>query len=135
MDESTGEVTIHRAGKVTITAIASATEIFPETKCSYVLTITGKTEPAEKEKSVLSTLCLYSVETEESIGGTVRAGARYAAVGSRVKLTVIPDEGYVLDTLTVFCGGREFTPEITNGRGYFVMHYADAVIKATFVKN
>ena len=135
VDKITGEVTIHRAGKVTITAAASATEIFPAAKCSYVLTITGESEPAEKEKSVLPNLCLYSVETEESIGGTVRAGARYAAVGSRVKLTVIPEEGYVLDTLTVLCGGRKITPEITNGSGYFVMQYADAVIKATFVKN
>ena len=40
VDEKTGEVTVHAGGTVTITATASATEVYPETECSYTLTVT-----------------------------------------------------------------------------------------------
>ncbi len=39
VDENTGEVTVHKAGTVYITATASATEVYPETECSYILTV------------------------------------------------------------------------------------------------
>lgn len=54
VDAETGLVTIRKAGKTTITATASATEIYPETQASYELTVkaapshTSNTAPVVK---------------------------------------------------------------------------------------
>jgi hypothetical protein len=45
VNKITGEVSIHNTGKVTITAAASATDIYPEAECSYELTIENEPDP------------------------------------------------------------------------------------------
>ena len=71
----------------------------------------------------------YSVTVSETTGGTVTVDKTTANEGDQVTVTVTPDTGYELETLTV--DGETVTVE--NGSYTFTMPAKDVTIEATFV--
>jgi len=81
-----------------------------------------------------STSAAYSVTVDGSTGGTVAASARTASRGDTVTLTVKPDAGYTLETLSVAGkGGTEVKVTEKNGVYTFDMPAFAVVVKATFM--
>lgn len=78
----------------------------------------------------------YSVTVKNSDNGDVEANVSRAAKGDTVTLTVTPDEGYVLDTLTVTAanGDKINLNRGSNGRYTFEMPASRVTVKATFVE-
>ena len=76
----------------------------------------------------------YKITVEEAKNGTVTASKKTADKGDKVKLTVTPDEGWVLETLTVTTAkGKEV--ELTAGSGdtwSFKMPGANVTVRAAF---
>ena len=77
---------------------------------------------------------VFPVTVRESDNGEVEASAKYAVPGSTVKLTVTPDEGYELDTLTVKYGNKEVQTTLKNGKYQFTMPFASVAVTAAFKK-
>lgn len=75
---------------------------------------------------------VFSVNIKDSDNGKVEASAKYAVPGSTVKLTVTPDEGYELDTLTVKSGSKEINVTEKNGKYQFIMPFDSVTVTATF---
>ena len=74
----------------------------------------------------------HSVVIDENIeNGTVTANPTSAIVGTEITITITPEEGYVLDELTVMAGETEIA--VDNNK--FTMPDADVVILATFKVN
>ena len=77
----------------------------------------------------------YAIAVEDSINGTVITDRTRASYGSTVTLTVTPDTGYTLETLTVTtASGKEV--ELTNkgdGKYTFKMPGSKVAVKATFM--
>ena len=79
---------------------------------------------------------VYPVVIEESQHGKVTASPDRAEAGSTVTLTVTPDSGYVLDTLTV-TGSEGKKLKLTaqsNGRYTFAMPDSEVTVKAVFTE-
>lgn len=76
----------------------------------------------------------YAVTVAETEHGTVTPSQRYAEAGARVTLTVTPDAGYELDSLTVTNrSGAELTlTDRGEGRYSFTMPAGRATVTATF---
>ena len=72
----------------------------------------------------------YNITLNTSENGSVSADMQTATEGTTVTLTVIPDEGYELDTLTVMNGETEVT--VTDNT--FVMPACEVTVSATFKK-
>ncbi|MBQ9886976.1 MAG: hypothetical protein IJM37_08995 [Lachnospiraceae bacterium] len=72
---------------------------------------------------------VYQITVADSTNGTILANKTEAIAGELVKLNVAPDEGYMLDTLSVTYGNGQ-TMQVNNNR--FYMPQGDAVIEATF---
>ena len=72
----------------------------------------------------------YNITLNTSENGSVSADMQTATEGTTVTLTVIPDEGYELDTLTVMNGETEVT--VTDNT--FVMPAGEVTVSATFKK-
>lgn len=72
----------------------------------------------------------YNITVNTSENGSVSADMQTATEGTTVTLTVIPDEGYELDTLTVMNGETEVT--VTDNT--FVMPAGEVTVSATFKK-
>ncbi|MDO4314197.1 MAG: S-layer homology domain-containing protein [Oscillospiraceae bacterium] len=78
---------------------------------------------------------LYDVETSDGTGrGTVTASHTRAGTGTTVTITVIPDEGYALDTLTVTDarGGELKLTGKGGGKYTFRMPNSEVTVKAAF---
>jgi uncharacterized repeat protein (TIGR02543 family) len=75
----------------------------------------------------------YSVTVEEAEHGTVTASPKSASQGTDVTLTVTPDEGYVLDTLTVKdASGSDVSVSGGNGVYTFKMPGNAVTVSAAF---
>ncbi len=77
----------------------------------------------------------YAITVEKSEHGKVTSNRTNASNGSTVTLTVTPDSGYVLDTLTV-TDSRGNTIKLTSqsgGKYTFTMPGRAVTVKATFV--
>lgn len=72
----------------------------------------------------------YNITLNTSENGSVSADMQTATEGTTVTLTVIPDEGYELDTLTVMNGETE----VTATDNTFVMPAGEVTVSATFKK-
>lgn len=95
-------------------------------------TPTNPTGPTDGGGSYVST---YAVTVEKSEHGKVTSNRNNAASGTTVTLTVTPDSGYVLDTLTV-TDSRGNEIKLTaqnNGKYTFTMPSRAVTVKATFV--
>ncbi len=78
----------------------------------------------------------YAVTAPSAKNGDVTVSPKNASKGDRVTVTVKPDSGYVLETLTVTDkNGNELTlKDKGNGKYTFTMPASKVEIKATFVK-
>ena len=78
----------------------------------------------------------YPVKVSESENGSVSASRKSATAGRKVTLTVTPEDGYTLDTLTV-TDRRGKTVTVTkndDGTYTFKMPRSNVTVTATFVK-
>ena len=75
----------------------------------------------------------YSITVKSSKNGDVTASHKTASKGTTVTLTVDPDKGYVLDTLTVLDGkDKEIKLTEKNGKYTFTMPDSKVTVAATF---
>ena len=77
----------------------------------------------------------YAIEVGKDIrNGTVTANRRYAERGDTVTITVTPDKGYTLETLTVTDkNGKEVKLTEKNGKYAFTMPASKVTVTATFM--
>ena len=115
-------------------------------------------EPATLNDNSLGSDVVVPVIVEDSVHGTVEVEEKYNAPGVEAKLTVTPDDGYMLDKLTVTCndGTEDIELEVTdekiveseNGEGgvdievvteegvyYFTRPGSAVTVKAVFTEN
>ena len=75
----------------------------------------------------------YSITVKDAKNGDVTASHKSAAKGALVTLTVDPDKGYVLDTLTVLDGkDKEIKLTEKNGKYTFTMPASKVTVEAMF---
>ena len=78
----------------------------------------------------------YSVTVENAKNGTVSISPKSASKGSTVTVTVTPDKGYALETLTVTDkNGKEIEVSAKNGKYTFKMPASKVTVKATFMED
>ena len=79
----------------------------------------------------------YSVTVDKTENGSVTVSPKNASKGSTVAITVKPDSGYVLETLTVTDkNGNELTlKDKGNGKYTFTMPAGKVEVKATFMED
>lgn len=73
-------------------------------------------------------ITIYTVTINETEHGNVEANPEEGEAGTVITLTITPDEGYELDTLTVESGGTAVAVE----NNQFVMPAGDVSVSATF---
>ena len=75
----------------------------------------------------------YGITVETARNGSVSVETQKAAAGDTVTLTVKPDQGYTLDTLTVIDqNGKETPVTEKNGKYTFIMPGSKVTVKAIF---
>ncbi len=123
----------------TITAVSAGTAQIRITTLdggySAVCAVTVSEKPARPGGSGGGTASsTYAVKAEPSEHGKVTASPTSASSGSTITLTVTPDSGYVLDTLTVTDSrGNEIKLTAQSGGKYtFTMPSGAVTVKATF---
>ena len=91
------------------------------------ITVTAQNRPSS------SPTC-YNVTVDKAANGTVSASSTRASKGDTVTITVKPDSGYVLETLTVTDkNGKELTlTDKGDGKYTFTMPRSAVTVKATF---
>ena len=118
----TGEFTVSKS--CTIKAIAVKNGVAsPVASASYTTTdaASGSHTPT------------YGITIQDSKNGGVTASHKFAAKGTTVTLTVAPDKGYVLDTLTVLDGkDKEIKLTEKNGKYTFTMPDSKVTVEAMF---
>ena len=72
----------------------------------------------------------YVITVSESENGAVGADKETAIIGEEVTLTVTPDKGYVVNSLTV--NGEDVTAQVADGAYSFTMPAGDVTVTATF---
>lgn len=84
-----------------------------------------------------TTISKYSITVTKSDNGSVAADQKTAEAGKTVILTVTPDEGYKLDTLTITAkdGSKVKLTDKGGGKYTFTMPAAAVTVKAAFVKD
>ena len=102
-------------------------------------------EPAEDEKylpvrgtvRITVSPATYSVTVAEAERGSVSSNRRYASYGQTVTLTVAPENGYVLETLTVTTrSGREIAlTDLGGGKYSFRMPGSRVTVAASFAED
>ena len=77
-----------------------------------------------------------TVTIRDSVNGKVTADNKTASKGNTVTLTVTPDKGYTLETLTVTDGsGKEVKLTAKDGKYTFTMPASNVAVKATFMED
>ena len=80
-----------------------------------------------------SSVTTYAITVKSAKNGDVTASRKSASKGTTVTLTVDPDKGYVLDTLTVLDGkDKELKLTEKNGKYTFTMPASKVTVAATF---
>ena len=80
-----------------------------------------------------SSVTTYPITVKSAKNGDVTASRKSASKGTTVTLTVDPDKGYVLDTLTVLDGkDKEIKLTEKNGKYTFTMPASKVTVAATF---
>ena len=75
----------------------------------------------------------YPITVKSAKNGDMTASHKSASKGTTVTLTVVPDKGYVLDTLTVLDGkDKEIKLTEKNGKYTFTMPASKVTVEATF---
>ena len=133
VDETTGEVTVYKAGTVTITASASATSVYPEAECSYILTVTEA--PAPSQSPVSPTM--YKVNVIDSNGGSVTVSSKSPKKGDKVTIIPKPEDGYTVEQILVTDKNGDPVEVTNNGDGTysFTQPAGKVDIKVTFMED
>ena len=76
----------------------------------------------------------YAITVNECANAAVSASAAEAQSGTRITVTVKPDEGYVVDTVKVLQGSEEITVTVNGDGTYFFTMPAAAVTVAVTTK-
>ena len=99
--------------------------------------VTGSLTLYAKWNSIVYSDPTYAVSAPTAENGRIAISPRYAERGERVTVTVTPDEGYELESLTVTDSrGNELTlTDKGDGRYTFTMPARRVEIKASFVKS
>ena len=80
-----------------------------------------------------SSVTTYAITVKSAKNGDVTASRKSASKGTTVTLTVDPDKGYVLDTLTVLDGkDKEIKLTEKNGKYTFTMPASKVTVEAAF---
>ena len=133
-ESKTVTATILKADTATITVSADEGENYaaaaPQT---YELTVKQYVAPSYNDSDPT-----YAVTVNKVEHGTVTASRRYAERGERVTLTVEPDKGWTLETLTVADrnGKKIDLAIVTVGEKYtFQMPSSQVTVEATFMED
>ena len=99
-----------------------------------VVTVTNNkfTMPASNVTVTATFRALYTVKTNAATGGKVTANAVYGDTGDEIVLTVAPESGYELESLSVVNTTTNTSVEISGGK--FIMPKGNVNIVATFKK-
>ena len=83
-----------------------------------------------------SSVSTYSVTVGKTENGSVSVSPKSASKGDTVTITVTPDKGYVLETLTVLDkNGKEIKLTEKNGKYTFTMPVGKVEVKVTFMED
>ena len=82
-----------------------------------------------EEETEVPTVATYRVKVEAAEHGTVKASPIWAWAGRKVQLTIQPDEGYEVDTVSVTTSGGE-TVAVSNNA--FTMPRSAVTVRVTF---
>ena len=83
-----------------------------------------------------SSVSTYSVTVGKTENGSISVSPKSASKGDTVTITVTPDKGYVLETLTVLDkNGKEIKLTEKNGKYTFTMPAGKVEVKATFMED
>ena len=117
-----------KAGGVTLANETSATTTFTMSAMDVAIEANF-----EKNASTGTGATTYPITVMDSKNGDVTASHKSAAKGTTITLTVDPDKGYVLDTLTVLDGkDKEIKLTEKNGKYTFTMPDSKVTVAATF---
>ena len=109
---------------------------FDTNKVSYTMTLTAKWTENPPAPSYDDSDPTYTVSAPTAENGKIAVSPRYAERGERVTVTLTPDEGFELESLTVTDSrGNELTlTDKGDGRYTFTMPARRVEIKASFVE-
>jgi hypothetical protein len=121
VDATTGAVTRppYDGNDATVTLTATLTK-GPDSD-TKTFTLTVKKIPA------------YGVSVGSFTGGSVSADKTSVPAGENVTLTITPDRGYELESLTI--AGSDVTASVSNNEYQFAMPPTDVTVTATFKEN
>ncbi|MCF2671215.1 S-layer homology domain-containing protein [Butyricicoccus pullicaecorum] len=127
-----GRKTFTLTGAGAETAKLSAASGYRLSKDGNTYTVSKKSSGSSSDSSSEKT---YSVSAEKSKNGTVKLSDAKAVKGDTVTITVKPDDGYVLDTLTVIDadGDEVKLKDKGDGKYTFTMPASKITVEATFV--
>ena len=110
---------------------------FDTNKVSYTMTLIARWTENPPAPSYDDSEPTYTVSAPAAENGKIAVSPRYAERGERVTVTLTPDEGYELESLTVTDSrGNELTlTDKGDGRYTFTMPARRVEIKASFVKS
>ena len=113
------------------------TENTYENPYDFHAAVTGSLTLYAKWNSIVYSDPTYAVSVPAAENGKIAVSPRYAERGERVTVTVTPDEGCELESLTVIDSrGDELTlTDLGNGRYRFMMPARRVEVKAIFVKS
>ena len=109
---------------------------FDTDKVSYTMTLTARWTENPPAPSYDDSEPTYTVSAPTAENGKIAVSPRYAERGERVTVTLTPDEGFELESLTVTDSrGNELTlTDKGDGRYTFTMPARRVEIKASFVE-
>jgi hypothetical protein len=112
----------YQEGKLTVTAKASSNS-------------NPLSDPSDSHGSDDSESSSYQIIVEDAEGGTVKADKTYASSGETVTLTITPDTGFQLESLTAKGrSGKALTLTERDGQYTFQMPNANVTVSAVFVE-
>ena len=124
VDEN-GKVTAVKAGKTTITV----TTVDGSHKAHCDVVVSSSAHTGDRGSSDTT----YGITVKSAENGDVTASHKSASKGTTVTLTVDPDKGYVLDTLTVLDGkDKEIKLTEKNGKYTFTMPAGKVTVEGKF---
>ena len=121
------------AGTVTLADASKAETTFVMPAEAVELTATYRKNSSGGDSGSSVT---YSINIEDAKHGEVTADSKTFAKGETVTLTVAPDKGYTLETLTVTDkNGKEIELTKKDGKYTFTMPAGKVTVKATFMED